>query len=231
MLLNFLGRGSAFNTKEGNNSAFVKIKNELILLDCGENIFERIINRKILKNVSDIHVLITHMDSDHIGSLSSLIYYCYYIKHIVVEVSFPTRELYDFLKLQGHIENQNYKFNLIGTDINNTLNFINVKPIKVNHIKTLNCYGYLIYIKDKLIWYSGDCSNVSNVINEYVIEEFYQDTCLAEYKGNVHTSLKLLCKSISKDKRNKVYCMHIDCDELIEKAKYEGFNVVEVNSN
>lgn len=29
-------------------------------------------------------------------------------------------------------------------------------------------------------------------------------------------------------KRNKVYCMHIDCDELITKAQIEGFKVVEI---
>jgi hypothetical protein len=37
-----------------------------------------------------------------------------------------------------------------------------------------------------------------------------------------------LCKTIPKDKRDKIYCMHIDCIELIEKAKNEGFNVVEI---
>ena len=35
---------------------------------------------------------------------------------------------------------------------------------------------------------------------------------------------------ISKDRlnRSKIFIMHIDCDELVEKAKLKGFNVVEV---
>lgn len=228
MFLNFLGRGSAFNIKEGNTSAFFKINNELILLDCGESIFERIIDRKLLDDVNEVHILITHMNSDHIGSLSSLIYYCYYIKQILANVYFPHGELFDMLKIQGHREGQDCKFKYIDSDKNNFISSINVKPIRVSHMKTLNCYGYLIYIGEKLIWYSGDCSNVSNVINEYEIDEFYQDTCLPDYEGSTHASLILLCQTIPEDKRYKVYCMHIDCDELIKKAKDAGFNVAEI---
>ena len=80
---------------------------------------------------------------------------------------------------------------------------------------------------NKKIWYSGDCRGVSHIVNKYDFDEIYQDTCLGDYEGNVHTSLRVLCESIPRDKRKNVYCMHIDCDELIEKAKEEGFNVVE----
>ncbi len=231
MLLNFLGRGSAFNIKEGNNSAFIKINNELILLDCGETVFEKIINNKLLDSAEKVNVFITHMDSDHIGSLSSLIYYCYYMKHIIVDVYFPDEQVFNLLKIQGHVEGQDYNFKYLNIDQNNLIGCINIKPIKVNHIETLKCFGYLIYLKDKLIWYSGDCSEVSNVINQYEIDEFYQDTCLADYEQNVHTPLRLLCEKVPESKRYKVFCMHIDCDELIVKAKSSGFNVVEAKYN
>jgi hypothetical protein len=78
------------------------------------------------------------------------------------------------------------------------------------------------------VWYSGDCSEVCDIINEYDIDEFYQDTCFSDYDGNVHTSLRKLCESIPAELRNKVYCMHIDCKELIDVAIEKGFNVVEV---
>lgn len=235
-ILKFLGRGSAFNIKEGNNSAYIKQNDELVLLDCGESVFERLINKSLLDDVKGVHVLITHLDSDHVGSLSSLIYYCYYIKHIVVNVYFPNsaldlydNDLHNLLNLQGHMEGQDYKFFHLGIGVNNFTTFDIVKPIRVKHIETLNCFGYLLYIGVKLIWYSGDCSEISNVINEYNIDEFYQDTCLADYKGNVHTSLRVLCEAIPEDRRDKIYCMHIDSDELIKKAKQEGFNVVELD--
>lgn len=235
MKLKFLGRGSAFNVKEGNTSAYIIGNNKLLLIDCGENIFERIINKNLLDHVKNVYVLITHLDSDHVGSLSSLIYYCYYIKHIVVDIYFPDKSLYDLLALQGHMEGQDYKFKHIDVNTNNFYGFsdvVNIKPILVSHITSLKCYGYLIYLKDgRLIWYSGDCSKVSNVINEYSIDEIYHDTCLDDYDGNVHTPLRVLCKSIPKEKRSKVYCMHIDSNELIKKAGLEGFNVVDISIN
>ncbi|MBV4441129.1 MBL fold metallo-hydrolase [Clostridium tyrobutyricum] len=232
MILKFLGRGSAFNIREGNNSAYIKANNNLLLIDCGENIFERILNNNLLDNVKEVHVLITHLDSDHIGSLSSLIYYCYYMKNIVANIYFPIEDLYNMLKIQGHIEGKDYRFNHLESGINNfctIANVVDLVPVSVPHIETLNCFGYLIYLKgNKLIWYSGDCSKVSDVINEYEINEFYQDTCLEDYEQNVHTSLRLLCESVPQELRNIVYCMHLDCKELITKAKTQGFNVVEL---
>ncbi len=44
MELTFLGRGAAFNPKEGNNSAYFIEKDELFLIDCGERIFDKLID-------------------------------------------------------------------------------------------------------------------------------------------------------------------------------------------
>lgn len=228
MLLKFLGRGSAFNIKEGNNSSFIKDNDELLLIDCGENIFERIINKKILNEIKKVNVVITHLDSDHVGSLSSLIYYCHFVLKIKIDVYFPTKELKELLDLQGHTE-EDYTFKLINSKICNSISNITIMPIQVKHIKTLHCFGYLISFKNKTIWYSGDCNDpIPNFLNNFPkIDEYYQDTCLTEYEGNVHTHLSLLSDKFLKD-RNKVYCMHLDnSDVLIKKAKELGFNVVE----
>ena len=48
MELNFLGRGGAFNTKEGNNAAYFVENNELFLIDCGETVFESLNNGFLL---------------------------------------------------------------------------------------------------------------------------------------------------------------------------------------
>ena len=45
-MLNFIGRGSAFDVREGNTSAYIKTDNNLFLLDCGESVFKEIIERK-----------------------------------------------------------------------------------------------------------------------------------------------------------------------------------------
>jgi len=78
MELKFLGRGAAFNPKEGNTSAYFIENNQLFLIDCGESVFERLIELDLLNNIESINLMITHTHSDHIGSLGSLVMYAYY---------------------------------------------------------------------------------------------------------------------------------------------------------
>lgn len=227
--LNFLGRGSDFNVKEGNTSAYIKSGKDFILLDCGENIFERIINNNLLNDVSNVYVIITHTNSDHVGSLSSLIYYCYYIKNITPNIYFPGAELQQLLNIMGH--SKEYNLTLPQLDICFNINNILFKFIPVTHIENMNCYAVTMEDEDNLIYYSGDSNNISedilNKLNE--IDYLYQDTCLADYNGSPHLSLRKLSELIPKELRNKVYCMHIDNDELITRAKEQGFNVVEID--
>lgn len=242
MILRFLGRGSAFNTRECNTSAYIITEDKsLILLDCGEKVFNKLINTNLLSDISSVHVLITHLHSDHVGSLSSLIYYCYYIKKMKINVYFPytdEHELKEYLSLQGNIDNATY--NLIYMPCNSystielpTCNVI-IAPKEVSHDINLNCYGYYIKYLGKSIWYSGDCNDIPKDIKIENIDEFYQDTCDKDYEGNVHLSLSKLRTLIPKEYRNKVYCMHIDNSDITTLPhKYfmgeiinAGFNLV-----
>ena len=81
-MLKFIGTGSAFNTKLGNTSAYIKDNNTLLLIDCGELTFARILSLNLLDDVNEVHIAITHTHPDHIGSLGSLIFYCFFIKKI-----------------------------------------------------------------------------------------------------------------------------------------------------
>ena len=78
MKLKFLGRGAAFNPKEGNTSAYFIENNQLFLIDCGESIFEKLVELDLLNDIESINLMITHTHSDHIGSLGSLVMYAYY---------------------------------------------------------------------------------------------------------------------------------------------------------
>lgn len=49
MLLHFLGRGAAFYTAEGNTSAYLKENSRTLLIDCGEQVFGKILERRILE--------------------------------------------------------------------------------------------------------------------------------------------------------------------------------------
>ena len=51
-MLKFIGTGSCFNYKMGNNSAYyihnVNGKKRFILFDCGEDVFHKILNNNLL---------------------------------------------------------------------------------------------------------------------------------------------------------------------------------------
>jgi phosphoribosyl 1,2-cyclic phosphodiesterase len=228
MILKFLGRGSAFNVEEGNTSAYIKEDNKLLLIDCGENIFERILKKKILDNVNEIHILITHLHGDHIGSLSSLIYYCYFMKHIKPKVYFPNTDLYFFLKLQGHKEHVEYDF--IEMQEDTCCGICRVSPFSARHKNGIDAFSYLLFIKDNIIWYSGDTNDLKYLLECVTLDydEIYQDTCLLNYENNPHVSIKKLCDGIPIEMRHKIYCMHLDSNELISLVKENGFNVVDI---
>jgi hypothetical protein len=223
-MLKFIGRGSAFNVKEGNTSAYYINDKHLILIDCGESIFERIINMNLLDGIEKVSVIITHLNSDHVGSLSSLIYYCYYIKKFKPIILFPTKDLSTLLKLMGHKNEFRYWESYRELDKN-----IAVRFFQTTHIDGMDCYSILLKIDKQLIFYSGDSNDLRHyqALNFINANYIYQDISLADYEGNVHLSLKRLCESVPKEYRNKVYCMHLDCDDLIDVARLEGFNVVE----
>lgn len=231
MELKFLGRGSAFNIKEGNTSAYIKQNDMLLLIDCGESIFQRIIEKRLLEDVKEVNILITHFHSDHVGSLSSLIMYCYYCKGIKPNVFFSDEgKLSNFLESTGAIQGE--LWNRLSLNWFWLTCYIDITVCDVKHVKEINSYGYYIRMDDETIFYSGDtneeesCWSFVEELNS--IDRMYHDCCLADYKGNVHTSLRKLCELVPKEYRHKVYCMHLDCNELIDKAKTEGFNVVEV---
>lgn len=222
--LNFLGNGSAFNTEFGNTSAYIKEDKTLLLIDCGETTFQKIKEINLLKGIKNVKVLITHLHSDHSGSLSSLIYYCYYIMGIKVKIynNSLQNDIEAFLSFQGNRKGVHYEF---------LSNLEGIEEIETSHSEDLKSYGYYIRYKNKSIYFSGDSKSIPEKIlkmfldNE--IDEIYQDTCLAEYDGNVHLDFSKLCRYIPKVLRRKVYCMHLDSKELKTKVLNNGFKIAE----
>lgn len=229
----FLGRGSAFNTEEGNTSAYIKDGDKLLLIDCGESIFERIKRKSLLETSKEITILITHLHSDHVGSLSSLIFYCHYMLNKKVSIIYPSP--YALKSLLSIMNNKENMYKLIESNENASISLgdIEVMPVKASHSNEMYCYGYFIYYNNKTIYYSGDSNVIEestlNLFKEGKIDELYQDTCYPDYKGSGHLSISKLSNLIPENLREKVYCMHIDGNELIEKATDLGFNIAIVN--
>lgn len=230
--LKFLGRGSGYHVVEGNTSAYIKKNKTLLLIDCGETVFKRILEKELLQDVEAVHVLITHMHSDHIGSLGGFIGYCYWKYKIITNVYFNEKEKISMLlELMGLKEGES--FNVY------TAENIRIQSLEMEfsasvtkHVKALNTYSYsLKFDKGNNIFYSGDTYETNIDVVSYLKEGnlMYQDTCLNDSKGNVHTSLRLLSEIVPKEYRNQVYCIHIDGENFIDEARKKGFNIVNID--
>lgn len=226
--LKFIGNGSCFNTTFGNNSAYYidEEKQSLLLIDCGESIFERIKKQKILEKVKDIYILITHMHTDHVGSLSSLLFFCEYRKGIIPTVIYPEKStMSQFLSLVGN-EPQAYKL-ITPSECEE----YRIHEINQEHSGFINAYGYVLRIGDKCIYYSGDTKTIPQSIIESFrngkIDEFYQD--VSRYDTPAHMNIETLSHLFHKDERNKITCMHFDDDITKNKAECLGFNISRIS--
>ena len=234
MDLIFLGRGSAFNTDEGNNSAYFIDKNELFLIDCGESIFERIIDKGLLDDINCVNVMITHTHSDHVGSIGSLIMYCYYVIHKSINIIISKDSLYkdDLINLIRIFGCTNDMYSVVYEDefVNKYSLFNSIKYMKTNHVLQISSYGILFNTNVGALYYSGDTSdldNISDLINsDVVIDKIYVDTTSSDVANNVHVYIGNLYELIPIDLRNKVYCMHVNDKKCCDMAIEFGFNVV-----
>lgn len=230
-LLKFLGIGSAFNPYLNNTSAYFEFDNELFLFDCGEGIFSSLYKLKLPEKYQTINVFITHTHSDHTATLGHLIFYCFYKLGKKVKIFFPEESL--ILSLLSNMGIKKNIYELIRLDdifiYNEKLTIITIKQL---HVDEIPCFGYLIKTKDSCFFYSGDAKTINNsILNKFLdgeIDFLYQDTCSENQNGNnPHLSLDELANLVPPEKRNKVYCIHIDANFNFNLALSMGFNIPE----
>jgi len=239
-MLKFIGSGSAFNTKLGNNSAYYKEGSQMLLIDCGSNIFHRIKENKLLEGVEKINVIITHCHADHVGSLADLILYTYYshgefAKSKVHVISPFDTKVDKLLKINGCTEGEHFTINLLGGTELVAIDELKIRFTfhRTNHVKEIPSYRVGLLFEDGTdVFYSGDATGTYFENKEQLngrlnfFDILYVDTCKADYKGNVHLSLRELTEMIPEEYRHKFWCMHLDEGFDRKEAEELGFNVV-----
>lgn len=229
-LINFIGTGSAFNTKLGDNSAFIKKDNSLILIDCGGTVFSKLRKLNLLNGVENLYIVITHTHPDHVGSLGDLIFYSYYILKHKAKVFFPQKAIMESFLANVGVSSKQYEFNsLASAEINDVnLGKVNINFLPVKHTDTIPTYGFIMNLNGSAFYYSGDSNNLSSAIIDKLksgeIKRIYHDTCGLDYSGNPHLSIKKLCETVPEELRSKVYCMHLDENITEKQIRDSGFN-------
>ena len=176
-----LGNGSAFNHKMTNSSFLIKDSNKdfMLLFDCGESVFAELRRQDEsdeinLQNLTD--VFISHMDSDHIGSLKTLIYYMYFVhnkvlrirfaKSIEVQISSFLEDITGYNEFNQHIDAQLFIklpfddmrswpiINFLSV-VDQSSSYVSITPLIAMH-GNKSCFGLNIATEKSHLLISGD---------------------------------------------------------------------------
>jgi ribonuclease BN (tRNA processing enzyme) len=232
-MLKFIGIGSAFNTKLGNTSAFIRKQRSVLLIDCGGTVFQRVQEMDLLNDMEQLNIIITHTHPDHVGSLGDIIFYSYYILHRKPVIIFPEQELLkQFLECVGVTTSMyEFKSDFELTPNNWSFTGASLKLIRVPHVDTIPAFAFILKLDGKCLYYSGDANDIPCEITEMLrkgqLDILYQDTSGLDYDGNVHLSLRKLVDLIPPELRSKVYCMHHDQALDLQQVLSCGFRYVE----
>ncbi len=230
-MLNFLGRGAAFYTKEANTSAYFIWKQKFFLIDCGETVFSKLQEKNLLEHPLDVYAIITHLHADHVGSLPTLISYCFLKLHKKINVIHPNPKIVELLKIMG-VSPGFYNYDPVAEPMKEW-DDIAVEFIKAGHVDDMECYSLKLEIGGCKLYYSGDSGVLSGQMVEQLanreIDVLYQDTCKGNGRGGSHLSLRRLKEMVPEGGlRGKVYCMHLDSD-FTDEINEAGFKVVSID--
>lgn len=230
MDLRFIGIGAAFAPALGNNSAFFSIGMDLYLIDCGEQVFSRLIAARLLERYpSKLTVILTHTHADHFGSLGTLCLYCGAVLGKQVTVVHPNPAVDNLLAMVG-VSGMDYtRVEAIeGPELT-------VTPMATRHAAGLCAYAYHITDAHATLYYSGDTvefpEDVLAGLKDGTIERAYQDVMLATVQGDKHPPHLLyseLVPLIAPSLRERITLMHLNKD-FRAQAIAEGFQCAEVD--
>ena len=215
ILLKFLGSDAGFGEK--NNSAYYEKNDEIYIIDCGFTVFQEIRKKIDFSKYEKINIIITHLHNDHAGSLSQVILLAWFVYNKKVTVISKCENIEKYLEITGTTR-EAYE---VIAELNN------LKFIKTQHVKELDCYGFEWIVDGKKIVYTGDTYTLEPYMESLEnADELYTDI---SKNGGVHLKLDDCYDQLKNIKQNgtNVILMHIDDKKYIkDKAKNE-FVIIE----
>lgn len=228
--ITFLGTGSAFSKKYGNNSAVVSVHNDGVvknlLIDCGRTTPDDL--HKSQFGWSDIDaIFITHLHGDHVYGLEEAGFMGRYVfqkkPHIILPHKKVKTDLWDkVLKgtmmigdLERHMTFEDYFTHDI---VDETLQYFDFNGVmfsvySTQHVPNKKSYGLIIGEHDFVV-YTSDAlfdEDFIKIVAQEGAQKIFHDCQMVDYKGKVHTSLAEL-SSLPEDVRSKIVVMHYGDD-------------------
>lgn len=224
MKLQFLGIGAFCYPAFRNTSAYFVYKDNLIFLDFGETVFETVMKTLDLKAYLHIYIVLTHLHADHVGSLGTVLSYCNCILHQKPTLVHPQHNVCALLDLLGIVPS----FYSYHATFQGLVEGVSIEAVEVQHAGDMRCYGYKIKSENVCLYYSGDASDIPDIVlKDFLsgkIDDIYQDTSTIEGASASHLYYKRLEDLIPIELRKNVHCMHLDCD-CREMLKEKGFSI------
>ncbi len=243
-MLKFIGIGDAFNTIDGNTSAYIKFGSEIVFFDMGEDVFSKAKNKGLFDNISKAHIFITHLHSDHVGSLGTALAYLYYgvfgMDSSKICVYFPSSRIVDLLKIQGVME-ECYTFYINRWDelfidgMESYPEYIFEENIHTNALDVdgkSNCYSIELNVPGKgNLYYSGDCARIKDRLKNRWNYDYIYHEITSNKDVPVHTCYDELLeatKGIPSSKKKRIFLMHMDEGFDKNKAVEDGFSIAQI---
>lgn len=235
MELKFFGRGAAFNVWEGNNCAYFLEEKKLFLIDCGEDVFKKIIEKKLLEGIEEVYVLLSHMHCDHCGSLGSLGLYCKYVLNMNLKIIVPHHEEYvEQIKTLMFLYGNPHTYDLLYEEELDGLftSFTSVRYEETSHFKYQLSFSFTFTCEKGDIFYSSD-TNTSVNVEHFIathknISAIYVEATDLNIPDDVHLYIGEMARCIPQDLYPKVWMMHMRSEACMKEAIKLGFNVVKI---
>ena len=222
MNLNFIGIGGAFNTELGNNAAYIIENNKILFLDIGLDTFDKIVKYKLLENMDEIYVLITHLHGDHVGGLATFIQFAYFGFNKVVKIVDNSECFTSHVKTLLNITavgTDNYEF----INVENLPFSFNIELRLTKHHPLLECYSVIFEEKNGKTLYTSDSNDIEYLKEKINDKEFIKIYTEVGETPSVHTDYE----ELKKLDKSKLILMHIESMKLYEKLLKEGYKVPE----